>query len=98
MTLDNFKNFMQQPCFYCGRNPFLKRYAYHRTRYSKGIKTDESGYLNGIDRVNPKKGYTKENCVPCCKICNIAKSDLSQSEFRNLICLIYKNFAGEKNG
>ena len=28
---------------------------------------------NGIDRLNNDIGYTKENCVPCCEICNMMK-------------------------
>jgi|SRR5208282_1302396 len=35
----------------------------------------------GIDRVDNSKGYVQENIVPCCKICNHAKSDLSLSDF-----------------
>lgn len=30
-------------------------------------------HVNGIDRVNNSKPYTKENCVPCCEICNRIK-------------------------
>jgi len=29
--------------------------------------------VNGIDRVNNTKGYSKENCVTCCEICNKIK-------------------------
>jgi hypothetical protein len=35
----------------------------------------------GVDRVDSTRGYTKDNCVPCCKICNVAKNDLSVHEF-----------------
>lgn len=34
-------------------------------------KKDEE--VNGIDRVDNSKGYTKENSVPCCEICNRIK-------------------------
>jgi len=37
---------------------------------------------NGIDRVDSSKGYTKENSVPCCKFCNRAKMDDTETEFR----------------
>lgn len=29
----------------------------------------------GLDRVDNNKGHTKENCVPCCKECNITKNN-----------------------
>jgi len=33
-----------------------------------------------LDRCDPTKGYTKENCVPCCKLCNDVKGDLLTSK------------------
>ena len=41
--------------------------------------------INGIDRVDPTKGYTKLNCVPCCWTCNRAKSNMSYKDFQNYI-------------
>lgn len=41
--------------------------------------------INGIDRVNPKKGYTKNNCVPCCWTCNRAKSNMRYVDFQEYI-------------
>lgn len=38
------------------------------------------GY-NGIDRYNSKIGYIKENCVPCCEICNRMKLDYNVSDW-----------------
>lgn len=35
----------------------------------------------GIDRLNNDKGYTVENIVSCCSICNKAKSNLTMEEF-----------------
>lgn len=37
--------------------------------------------LNGIDRVDNSKGYTMDNVVPCCKLCNRAKRDMNVDEF-----------------
>jgi uncharacterized metal-binding protein len=34
-------------------------------------------------------GYTKINSVPCCKVCNIAKHNLSVPEFLNHIKRIF---------
>lgn len=41
--------------------------------------SDENGYC--LDRVDNKKGYTIQNVVPCCKICNRAKGELSNEQF-----------------
>jgi len=36
---------------------------------------------NGIDRVDPTKGYVLDNCVSCCKICNYMKRNLTKEQF-----------------
>lgn len=36
---------------------------------------------NGIDRVNNSEGYSIENCVGCCSICNYMKTDWSKRSF-----------------
>ena len=43
----------------------------------------ESG--NGLDRVDSSKGYSIDNCVSCCKVCNYAKHVQSKEEFKNSI-------------
>jgi hypothetical protein len=40
----------------------------------------ERGF-NGIDRINSKFGYTIENSVSCCKMCNYMKQSLSETVF-----------------
>ncbi len=37
--------------------------------------------FNGIDREDNQKGYTTENAVPCCQVCNYMKGCLSKEEF-----------------
>ncbi len=34
----------------------------------------------GLDRIDNTLGHSIENCVPCCKECNIARNDLFTSE------------------
>jgi hypothetical protein len=46
---------------------------------------------NGIDRVDSTKHYTKENCVPCCFICNRMKNKYSINVFLEKIKQIYHN-------
>lgn len=36
----------------------------------------------GLDRINNDAGYEMNNVVPCCKVCNYMKADMSQDEFR----------------
>lgn len=36
---------------------------------------------NGIDRVENSKGYTVDNCVTCCPICNKMKGTMSTESF-----------------
>lgn len=40
---------------------------------------DEQSY--GIDRKDSSVGYTKENSLPCCKMCNFMKRDLDYDLF-----------------
>lgn len=35
----------------------------------------------GIDRIDNTKGYAMNNCVSCCRTCNIAKGAMSPSDF-----------------
>jgi hypothetical protein len=61
-------------CHYCGVYPsnFMK------TKNSiKGLA------FSGIDRVNSSISYIESNVVPCCKMCNYAKSNYTISEFKD---------------
>ena len=47
--------------------------------------------FNGIDRIDSTQAYYKDNCVPCCTMCNTMKLDYSTSEFLKHIQLIYNH-------
>ena len=70
-----------QDCYWCGDPPKSKG----RDRNDRG-----NSFVNGIDRVDNTVGYTDENVVPCCKICNKIKMDLSIDDFLGNIEKIYK--------
>ena len=92
LTLDDVKDITIRPCTYCKREPYDLRCRYQRP--NSNVKND-CMLLNGIDRVVPSLGYIRGNVKPCCKYCNRAKSDLTLDEFKNLIILLYKNYAYE---
>lgn len=52
---------------------------------------------NGIDRKDNTKGYIKDNCLPCCKYCNIAKRDRTYDDFISWILLTSKNITKSLN-
>jgi len=49
----------------------------------------------GIDRMNNEVGYIITNVVPCCKICNWCKSNLTIQEFREWINKVYRNMGNQ---
>lgn len=58
--------------------------------YFCGIKPDKNHPL-GIDRLNSSKSYNIDNCVSCCKTCNISKGILNEEQFIENIKIILKN-------
>lgn len=75
-----FSVIVQLPCHYCGAPPAaIKR--------GKDIWSPLT--YNGIDRVDNLLGYTTENSVPCCKMCNTAKQAHTLEEFLDWVQRIY---------
>jgi hypothetical protein len=70
ITFEEFVRLSEQNCHYCGRVPYTPAVI----GYSTWVK-------NGIDRVDNTKGYTLDNCVPCCKVCNRMKNVLGYVDF-----------------
>lgn len=80
LTEELFRELTSQCCHYCGKEPSQEGF-FSRTK-RKTESTQRKPYVfNGIDRVNNTKGYTEENTVPCCKLCNWMKSNLPKVEF-----------------
>jgi len=80
LTKDEFRYLTNQPCFFCGKEPSQK---------SKGTTLKVTYIYTGIDRKDNTKGYTPENSIPCCKVCNSMKSDSTYEEFLRQIEKIY---------
>lgn len=84
LSLKEFKEIIFKDCFYCEEHPIEKQSL---VKYNK---TNIPLLVNGIDRIDPSKGYYKENCVPCCGICNRMKSNFDYKDFLNHIDKIFK--------
>jgi hypothetical protein len=81
LTIGEFNNITKQDCYYCGVSPWRKVF---------GSKCMDYTY-NGIDRVDSYKGYTVDNCVPCCRDCNVAKLDRTKENFYEWVDTIYNH-------
>lgn len=81
LTDEEVISYFDKPCHYCG----ILNYNSTHTRKRKDRKFYKDRQFtfnyNGIDRIDSSIGYTKENCITCCKICNISKNNLSEKEF-----------------
>jgi len=75
LTSVQFDDLMHGICFFCQRPPKTIRKARR--------KDDISFTYNGIDRLDNNLGYTINNVVSCCMICNRAKGNMSLEDFLN---------------
>ena len=71
MSFESFKAITVQPCHYCGSVDQKNWLSF------RGFML----HANGIDRKDPKLAYVQDNCLPCCRACNITKNDWPYEEF-----------------
>jgi hypothetical protein len=74
-----FYSLIDRPCFYCGMPPQKVR----------KLSRNGQATFNGVDRVDNDGGYTSDNTVTCCHVCNHAKCKMSQVEFKEWIVRVY---------
>jgi len=81
----SFKDFLylsKKNCFFCNAEP--------SNEISKSIDVAKSKRhikFQGIDRIDSKLGYSKNNVLPCCWVCNRIKNNTSAMEF---LCHVQK--------
>jgi hypothetical protein len=87
LTETQFKHFILSDCHYCGQAP---------SNVSKPFN-EAMGVLvySGVDRKDNSLGYTLDNCVPCCAICNKTKRNMSYQEFKSWIVKVFNHFGGK---
>ena len=70
LTEDELKVLFKSNCYYCGDEPSnIMKSSYYNYTY------------NGIDRIDNNIGYTKDNSVSCCYMCNRSKNNNTEKQF-----------------
>lgn len=70
LSKTEFFELISKNCHYCGSPPG------NRVVCRKSVAV-----VNGVDRYDNEQGYTVENSVPCCAICNRAKGNRHGDDF-----------------
>ena len=79
---DFVRNIINKNCHYCDIPPSNNK----KTKHSiEGLN------FNGIDRVDSFKDYTPDNVVPCCRVCNNAKSNYTTEAFLAWVKRVYEH-------
>lgn len=84
LTQEEFNNLISLNCHYCNTPPKDANYL------SKSTKKYGGFTANGIDRMNNSIGYTVDNSLSCCTVCNMMKKVLKYNVFLEHIEKIYK--------
>jgi 5-methylcytosine-specific restriction endonuclease McrA len=87
LSIEDYSKIIKQDCYYCGEPP---NKIHHLSKNRVALREDF--YANGVDRLDSTKDYVIENCVACCKQCNIMKMDYTIKEFFTKIKTIYKKW------
>ncbi len=82
LSKDDVEKLVTSQCFYCSADP---------SNTIKRPRINDVFYYNGIDRIIASRGYTLDNCVPCCWKCNRGKSTDSRDEFLLWIKRVYEH-------
>jgi len=92
LTPEQFLQLSQRNCEYCNKPP-----SFVKNRNGKNSYKGKPFFYNGIDRVDNSQGYLIENCVSCCRICNIAKAGMTKQEFLDWIEKVFNNLCNKIN-
>lgn len=87
LNKEQFRALITAPCHYCG--------VIGSSTYKSKPNANGNFPSNGIDRIDSNLGYTIDNCVSACGICNKMKNDLSYDQFMAHIKRVF-SYAVEK--
>jgi len=86
ISTEAFRAITKQDCHYCGVPP-TNTYKH----WSAGKRLRDPYIYNGIDRIDSTKGYTEDNVVPCCTMCNRRKMESTISELFSWVKRVYEH-------
>lgn len=94
ITFAEFSKLSKSNCHYCGVS--YSREIEDRLCENKDGKkfSDHILLMNGIDRIDPSIGYTRNNVVTCCSKCNFAKHTMRELEFLDWVKRVYTHLFG----
>lgn len=81
LSQDEFEELVLGECYYCGS------YRESSQKYNNRGRI----YYTGIDRVDNAKGYSKQNCVSCCKVCNVTKKAVTKDIIKKAYEFLFKD-------
>ncbi len=84
LSREHIAGLINKECYYCGVKP-----SNNLRQHNRMIA------YQGIDRLDNTKGYTPDNVVPCCIVCNKMKKALSYDEFVTHVLKIASRFEVE---
>mgnify|MGYP001555746683 CR=1 FL=1 len=82
LSLEDVEWMIRSNYWYCDSPP--------ANTYSEGPRESSFMYM-GIDRKINSLGYSKDNCIPCCAVCNRAKMNMTSLEFVALCLRVAEN-------
>lgn len=95
LDFDIFFQLSQKNCFYCSRPPHQ---TFNISKKRDVIFTEQANFTyTGLDRVNPLRGHSADNIVPCCWTCNYMKRTSTVEEFHAQIKRIYETIMMKEN-
>lgn len=94
LSKEEWLNIVKQNCHYCNGMEIKTRIRSYFKHSAKFLKEDVERYkvnIVGVDRKDSSKGYTIENSLPCCAVCNRMKMELSYDDYLKKIEEIYNH-------
>lgn len=85
LNREEFEAMALSPCYYC--NSGFSNVVNRKTKMQGTLSIS----YNGIDRIDNKIGYNKNNCFPCCKKCNMMKGSMEFNDWKEHMSKILSN-------